>query len=437
MLVMRAPEVEEEEKVMDYRREKEVQRWSCAVALRQSEVVMEVAQVPPVLVGEWFPIRLTLTSPAAAAVTSLQVVAVLRDAADPLVADTTLLALNPQRPPSVTSPTEAAAGRVELVVGALAAGATTTATLYMKASTVGPRAVVLQLTCATGSLPSQLTRHLELVVEDPFTLSCTFLTKQLEETVQANTDELFLLSASLSSSSPHPLRVLETRLEARPPLAANTRPTNSLAGMLLTGAATVEQLFPLTVASSGLLTQLDTQTLHTGKFVMSWQRVGTEVVNTTQFDLPTVKLVRSLLYAECKLPASGVLRTPLQAVFTLYNRSSEMQEFSLTTEPSEAFMFSGPKQVRIKLFPLASYTLGHMFYPLVCGAAPLPRLRIQPVEGGGSGAQEALERLLPTHLTVLPRHRAEREPTLATKELITTKAVVLPNLPFKKATSRA
>ena len=94
-------------------------------------------------------------------------------------------------------------------------------------------------------------------------------------------------------------------------------------------------------------------------------------------------------------------------------------------------------QVRIKLFPLSSYTLGHMFYPLVCGAAPLPRLRLQPVEGGGSGAQEALERLLPTHLTVLPRHRAEREPTPATRELVTTKAVVLPNLPFKKASSRA
>ena len=37
-----------------------------------------------------------------------------------------------------------------------------------------------------------------------------------------------------------------------------------------------------------------------------------QVVNKTEFDLPTVKLVRSLLYAECSLPASATLRTPLQ-----------------------------------------------------------------------------------------------------------------------------
>ena len=65
--------------------------------------------------------------------------------------------------------------------------------------------------------------------------------------------------------------------------------------------------------------------------------------------------------------------TPLQAVYTLHNRTSELQEYTVATEPSEAFMFSGPKQVRVKLFPQSSYTLGHIFYPLVCGPSPLPR----------------------------------------------------------------
>ena len=40
-----------------------------------------------------------------------------------------------------------------------------------------------------------------------------------------------------------------------------------------------------------------------------------QVVNRTEFDLPTVKLVRSVLYAECSLPCSATLRTPLQVIF--------------------------------------------------------------------------------------------------------------------------
>ena len=51
-------------------------------------------------------------------------------------------------------------------------------------------------------------------------------------------------------------------------------------------------------------------------------------------------------------------------------------------------------------------------------------------EGVGPGAQEALERLLPTHLMVLPKPRREREVELPMEGLTVTKAIVVPNLPF-------
>ena len=165
---------------------------------------------------------------------------------------------------------------------------------------MGPRALVVQLCYKVGGLPAMLTRTLEMPVEDAFSLASTFLTNQLEETSQANTDEMFCLSLSLSSSSPHPLEIVSTCLETRPPLSSSMPPTNSISGMALSGLCTVEQLFPLLVPSSGdlnffckllstfpspslgLLPQLDTQTLHTGKFVLSWKRTGAvkEVDNT-------------------------------------------------------------------------------------------------------------------------------------------------------------
>ena len=60
-----------------------------------------------------------------------------------------------------------------------------------------------------------LTRTLELPVEDAFSLASIFLTNPLEETSQANTDEMFCLSLSLSSSSPHPLEIVSMYLETQ------------------------------------------------------------------------------------------------------------------------------------------------------------------------------------------------------------------------------
>ena len=65
------------------------------------------------------------------------------------------------------------------------------------------------------------------------------------------------------------------------------------------------------------------------------------------------------------------------------------------------------------------------------------RLRITAAESGsGVGAQEALERLLPTQLLVLPRERREREAVLPLQGVTVTPAVVIPNLPFKKKVVR-
>ena len=193
-----------------------VQRWRCRVGPRESLVSLEVMHQPPVLVGEWFPLLLSLENLEAEYASSPAVSAWLRDAADPSVTDTTLLTSEPERPAATPlSTTEGGPGKVEQVVGKVAAGEKAQETFYLRASTVGPRARVVQLCYKVGGLPAMLTRTLELPVEDAFSLASTFLTNQLQETSQANTDEMFCLS--LSSSSPHPLEIVSTCLKTRPP----------------------------------------------------------------------------------------------------------------------------------------------------------------------------------------------------------------------------
>jgi hypothetical protein len=114
-----------------------------------------------------------------------------------------------------------------------------------------------------------------------------------------------------------------------------------------------------------------------------------------------------------------------------------MQEFSLTMEPSDSFMFSGPKQLRFKLFPLSSYELAYLFYPLIAGTVPLPRLKLVPLAAGGVASlercgvvEEAVARTLPATLAVLPLARPDPAAILTMDKFQLVDPVVVPNLPF-------
>ena len=86
LLVMRPPhQPETVEQPLEWKKVVSVQRWSCRVGPMESLVSLEVVHQPPVLVGEWFPILLSLENLEAESASSLTVSAWLRDAADPLV----------------------------------------------------------------------------------------------------------------------------------------------------------------------------------------------------------------------------------------------------------------------------------------------------------------------------------------------------------------
>ena len=81
---------------------------------------------------------------------------------------------------------------------------------------------------------------------------------------------------------------------------------------------------------------------------MSWARKSSpKVINDSVFELPRVKVIRSFLSLRCMLPPFGIIRTPAELIYELKNKTDLLQEYSLTMDASEAFMFSGPKQVNI------------------------------------------------------------------------------------------
>ena len=147
-----------------------------------------------------------------------------------------------------------------------------------------------------------------------------------------------------------------------------------------------------------------------GKYHLYWKRKSSDIINESIFELPSIKVSRSFMSLKYELPAFGILRTPTEAAFEILNLTSNLQEYSLTMEPSESFMFSGPKQLRVKVFPHDRTRIRYVLYPLLAGNLVLPRLKILPLTSGGVASldkcglvEDLLATVLPVQFLVLPR----------------------------------
>ena len=67
----------------------------------------------------------------------------------------------------------------------------------------------------------------------------------------------------------------------------------------------------------------------------------------TILPLPEVTLLELPIYISSDLPPFGLVRAPLLARFDISNKTSIVQSVEASVEPSDAFMYSGHKQVRV------------------------------------------------------------------------------------------
>lgn len=421
------------------------------VVPRESKMDLSFDYQAPMLVGEWLRLMVELCSGESGCSADLEVGAWLRDGGDPLISDTTSLTIDYSEPEPCTPLTpegskdfSATPIPIHQKLGNLESGENTKTCFYVRASTTGIRAIIFEVkySVVVGgvSCACSKTSLVELEVVEPFSMECKLLTLRLEEAQVANTDEPFLIVPHIRYSGQHTLTILDSKLEPRVPVVAQSA-TASLAGTILRQDTTVSQAVPLTIPQKSLLSQLDNQTVALGRYSLEWRRDDSSSSPTcsTTFDLPSIKVIRSPLFASCRLPAYGTLRSPLQADYTFYNRTEELQDFVLTTEPSEAFMFSGTKQLHFKIFPLSSYRVHFVYYPLLSGRVPLPRLRLAATAiDKTTNVDETLDRLLPSHIMVIPKKKTGGKPKTETKteQFVLTEPVVIKNEAFPVIHSR-
>ena len=355
----------------------------CSIEPQESGVDINIVQAPPALVGEWFRIRVDLENTEQTEASDLELSCYLRDRSDPLLTDTTTLATTPEIPSSPSSPGVDDVGLEQNIVStrikALAGNEKKTVDIFMHASTGGERNFIMKMSSKSGGGQCVDTRSFSVEVAPPFECHTTFLTKALEETQDCFTDEEFFVSCVVRNESEHSLRVLTAAMEGCQPVSVSA--PAPVASLSLLPASSTEHVFPCVVRAGAMLPQLDSQTISPGKLILSWSRVGSDIINKTALDLPSLKLSRATLFAECILPPFGTLRSELRVTYVLYNRTRDIQQFLVNIEPSDSFMFYGPKQSQIKLFPLGKHAFSLVIYPLVCGVAQLPTVKISSSEG--------------------------------------------------------
>ena len=159
---------------------------------------------------------------------------------------------------------------------------------------------------------------------------------------------------------------------------------------------------------------LDIQDLPIGRYVVQWKRNDNceqeiESYAKTTFEMPIVKVAVSSLYITSELPPYGVVRTPLTLSYNLTNRTDLLQELLVIMEPSDAFMFSGNKQLHIKILPGRSYKLNYVLYPLLPGESViLPQLKLSSIRLTlTEDLSSTIQRLVPKSITVLPKARSK------------------------------
>ncbi|KAF7721040.1 hypothetical protein EC973_005523 [Apophysomyces ossiformis] len=138
-----------------------------------------------------------------------------------------------------------------------------------------------------------------------------------------------------------------------------------------------------------------------GSISIRWKRYGDEgPMAMTELVLPKLPFQQQHLIVNTDCSAEMYVGEPFTLTFTVYNPTVQLTEYSVAVEFSDAFVFSGYKQCRGRLFPLSRTSYHYTCYPLLAGKVQLPRLKLTarqqgtetevPVEFLGTGAVAVL-----------------------------------------------
>ncbi|KAK2890874.1 hypothetical protein Q8A67_013517 [Cirrhinus molitorella] len=380
---------------------------STMIISRVPKISVQLTHEPPALTNEMYCMIVTIQSEEDTVAKDIKLTAGLKPGQDANLTQSTQITLNGTEVCDDSHP----ALLPDIPLGDLQPGQKIVKPLYIHCVTTGSRILLFHVAYTvnatvegkdiTCKCHKDETVTLETVV--PFEVAMKFVSSKFEHLERVCVDIPFLLMMDILSASPWPIELVNSEVQLASSMTAIDQPQSQVEGVTLQTSECASECFLLKCPP----VQNGTSTVASGHYIISWKRKSafaeTSVVRTV-ITLPHVMVENIPLYVHAELPSFGRVRESLPVRYHLENRTGLVQDVEISVEPSDAFMFSGLKQVRMRILPGAEQEMLYNFYPLMAGYQVLPQLNISLMRFPNISSQ-LLRRFLPSRIFVKPQGR--------------------------------
>ncbi|XP_012988959.2 trafficking protein particle complex subunit 11 [Esox lucius] len=388
---------------------------STMIISRVPKISVQLSHKPPALSNEMYCICVSIQSNEKTVAKDVKLTAGLKPGQDANLTQSTQVTLNGLEVCDESHP----ALLPDIAIGDLQPGEKVEKSLYVCCVTTGPRIFLFHVaytmttqaegTDITCKCHKDETVTIETVV--PFDVAMKFVSTKFEHLERVYVDVPFLLMTDILSASPWPLHLVSSQLLLAPTMVALDEPQSQVEHVVLQTGECASECFSLQCPP----VLNGTSSVASGQYLISWKRKSScadAPVVTTVVTLSHVMVETIPLYVHAELPSFGRVRESLPVRYHIQNRTGLVQDVEMSVEPSDAFMFSGLKQVRLRILPGAEHEMLYNFYPLMAGYQNLPLLNISLLRFPTVSGQ-LLRRFLPSRIFVKPQGRQAEDASIA------------------------
>uniref|UniRef100_A0A6I8T2N3 Trafficking protein particle complex subunit 11 n=1 Tax=Xenopus tropicalis TaxID=8364 RepID=A0A6I8T2N3_XENTR len=387
---------------------------STMIVSRVPKISVQLHHEPPALNNEMYCLKITIQSQETTVIRDVKITAGLKPGQDANLTQKTLVSLNGAELCDDSSP----ALLTDIPVGDLQPGGKIEMPLYICCGTEGTRiflvyvSYLIETFVEDRQIICKCHKDETVTIETvfPFEVAVKFVSIKFEHLDRVYTDIPFLLMTDILSTSPWALTIKSSQLQLASSITSADQLESHVENIVLQTGESASECFclqcpPVVSNQTGVAT---------GCYVISWKRSSADnsvpVVNT-MITLPHVMVETIPLHIRADLPSFGRVRESLPVKYHLQNKTSLVQDIEIAVEPSDAFMFSGLKMIRLQILPGTEQEMLYNFYPLMAGYQQLPSLNINLLRFPNF-TSHLLKRFLPTHIFVKPQGRQAEEDSI-------------------------
>nr|XP_045621115.1 trafficking protein particle complex subunit 11-like isoform X2 [Procambarus clarkii] len=316
--------------------------------------------------------------------------------------------------------------------GELGVGEESSMTFYVKSLTASERVLTLKVEYTVSVSSGDSVVHCPCVCEKsivlqariPFQVTVETQSLKFEKLSRVAGGECFLVVPKIKCTSHVPITLTDSSLAlANEVNQVGTEVKSQIMNTVLSEGEMGVDCFCILLGKKAT----PNSALTLGQYVLYWKRSDNDSpAVSVSVGLPSLVVEHWGVWVDCEVVPQGTVRTPLPLAYIISNHGAHTAELALNMQVSDAFMYAGHKEVRLRVLPGCSERVTYTLYPLLAGNVHLPKLTLS-VESHSPGQPTSLDalltRILPTHVYIMPQAKGNDPAVGSLSNRITTMVV--------------